>query len=82
MHPAWALGYEQSTRAWMNFGELDFVTTYFREKKIPVDGFDLLTTYDGGGGIGRDAAGLKPTCSPHPFVSSRDRACRETWGQC
>ena len=58
MHPAWALGYEQSTRAWMNFGELDFVTTYFREKKIPVDGFDLLTTYDGRGGIGRGAKGF------------------------
>jgi alpha-glucosidase (family GH31 glycosyl hydrolase) len=58
MHPAWALGYEQSTRAWMNFGELDFVTTYFREKKIPVDGFDLLTTYDGKGGIGRGAKGF------------------------
>ena len=58
MHPAWALGYEQSTRAWMGFGELDFVTTYFREKKIPVDGFDLLTTYGGEGGIGQRRQGL------------------------
>ncbi|MEX0852784.1 MAG: TIM-barrel domain-containing protein [Bauldia sp.] len=58
MHPAWALGYEQSTRAWMNHGELDFVTSYFREKKIPVDGFDLLTTYDGRGGIGQGAKGF------------------------
>jgi alpha-glucosidase (family GH31 glycosyl hydrolase) len=58
MHPAWALGYEQSTRAWMGYGELDFVTTYFREKKIPVDGFDLLTTYDGRGGVGRGARGF------------------------
>ena len=53
MHPAWALGYEQSTRAWMGHSELDFVTTYFREKHIPVDGFDLLTTYGGEGGVGR-----------------------------
>lgn len=55
MHPAWALGYEQSTRAWMGHSELDFVTTYFREKRIPVDGLDLLTTYGGEGGIGRGA---------------------------
>jgi alpha-glucosidase (family GH31 glycosyl hydrolase) len=55
MHPAWALGFEQSTRSWMGHGELDFVTTYFREKRIPVDGFDLLTTYGGEGGIGRGA---------------------------
>ena len=58
MHPAWALGYEQSSRAWMNHGELDFVTTYFREKKISVDGLDLLTTYDGRGGIGQGAKGF------------------------
>ena len=58
MHPAWALGHEQSTRSWMNPGELDFVTTYFREKHIPCDGFVLLTTYDGRGGIGRGARGF------------------------
>ena len=58
MHPAWALGYEQSTRSWMGWGELDFVTTYFREKHIPCDGFDLLTTYDGRGGVGRGARGF------------------------
>jgi alpha-glucosidase (family GH31 glycosyl hydrolase) len=58
MHPAWALGYEQSTRAWMGFSELDFVTTYMREKKIPCDGFDLLTTYGGDGGIGRSGRGF------------------------
>ena len=58
MHPAWALGYEQSTRAWMGHGELDFVTTYFREKHIPVDGFDLLTTYGGEGGIGAAGRGF------------------------
>lgn len=53
MHPAWALGYEQSSRAWMGYSELDFVTTYMREKQIPCDGFDLLTTYGGEGGIGQ-----------------------------
>jgi alpha-glucosidase len=52
MHPAWALGYEQSSRTWMNPGELDFVTTYFREKHIPCDGFVLLSTYGGDGGVG------------------------------
>lgn len=58
MHPGWALGYEQSTRAWMGFSELDFVTTYMREKKIPCDGFDLLTTYGGEGGIGQSGKGF------------------------
>jgi alpha-glucosidase (family GH31 glycosyl hydrolase) len=52
MHPAWVLGFEQSTRSFMGWGELDFVTTYFREKNIPVDGLDLLTTYGGEGGTG------------------------------
>ena len=58
MHPAWALGYEQSSRTWMNPGELDFVTTYFREKRIPCDGFVLLSTYGGDGGVGRSARGF------------------------
>jgi len=58
MHPAWALGYEQSTRAWMGFSELDFVTTYMREKKIPCDGLDLLTTYGGEGGVGQSGRGF------------------------
>jgi alpha-glucosidase (family GH31 glycosyl hydrolase) len=53
MHPGWALGFEQSSRSWMGFSELDFVTTYMREKQIPCDGFDLLTTYGGDGGVGR-----------------------------
>ena len=52
MHPAWALGYEQSSRTWMNPGERDFVTTYFREKHIPCDGFVLLSTYGGEGAVG------------------------------
>lgn len=58
MHPAWALGYEQSSRTWMGAGELEFVTTYFREKHIPCDGFVLLSTYKGTGGTGRGARGF------------------------
>ena len=58
MHPAWALGYEQSSRTWMNPGELDFVTTYFREKRIPCDGLVLLSTYGGEGAVGRSARGF------------------------
>ena len=58
MHPAWALGYEQSSRTWMNPGELDFVTTYFREKHIPCDGFVLLSTYGGEGAVGRRGRGF------------------------
>ena len=58
MHPAWALGYEQSSRTWMNPGELDFVTTYFREKHIPCDGFVLLSTYGGQGAVGQHARGF------------------------
>ena len=58
MHPAWALGYEQSSRTWMNPGELDFVTTYFREKHIPCDGLVLLSTYGGEGARGRSARGF------------------------
>lgn len=58
MHPAWALGYEQSSRTWMNPGELDFVTTYFREKRIPCDGLALLSTYGGEGAVGRSARGF------------------------
>jgi len=58
MHPAWALGYEQSSRTWMGPGELDFVTTYFREKRIPCDGLALLSTYSGEGGAGRHGRGF------------------------
>jgi alpha-glucosidase (family GH31 glycosyl hydrolase) len=58
MHPGWALGYEQSSRAWMGHSELDFVTTYMREKQIPCDGFDLLTTYGGEGGVGKSGKGF------------------------
>jgi len=58
MHPAWALGYEQSSRTWMNPGELDFVTTYFREKHIPCDGFVLLSTYGGEGAVGQRGRGF------------------------
>ena len=58
MHPAWALGYEQSSRTWMNPGELDFVTTLMREKRIPCDGLVLLSTYGGQGAVGRSASGF------------------------
>ncbi|MDP2948734.1 MAG: glycoside hydrolase family 31 protein, partial [Chloroflexota bacterium] len=58
MHPAWALGYEQSSRTWMGPGELDFVTTFFRVKSIPCDGLDLLSTYGGEGGVGRHGRGF------------------------
>ena len=53
MHPAWALGYEQSSRTWLNPGEVDFVITYFRKKHIPCDGFVFLSTYNGKGTVGR-----------------------------
>ncbi|MEX0761204.1 MAG: TIM-barrel domain-containing protein [Dehalococcoidia bacterium] len=58
IHPAWALGYEQSSRTWMGHSELDFVTTYFREKHIPCDGLDFLSTYGGEGGVGRNGRGF------------------------
>ncbi len=53
MHPAWSLGYEQSSRTWLNPGEVDFVTDYFRKKHIPCDGFVFLSTYNGKGAVGR-----------------------------
>ena len=53
MHPAWALGYEQSSRTWLNPGEVDFVTAYFRKKHIPCDGFVFLSTYNGKGALGK-----------------------------
>jgi alpha-glucosidase (family GH31 glycosyl hydrolase) len=42
----------------MGSGELDFVTSYFRAKRIPCDGLDLLSTYGGEGGVGQHGRGF------------------------